>query len=362
MLGNTSHPGVFYQALHQILSLIITPPDSNQPPPSFNLSLNLLIYALYNNKIFDLGSNSESGSPVKSMRAVKGFRVADLSDASKAIQNARKYMVRIGGELAENNFEGRAHFILELVVRNRSGNVVGTLKFVRMVGSENAGKSVKGSAWSKQEEKFKKFVTDSFNAVSTNLLLSALKKGEKENKKKFKLASSKLTDCLSESFKNDKIIVVTSVSSIQSEFMHSLPALKFCSRIRDCVTQQLFYNRNKLKEIEPKKGKFRSFRIVVEEEYVMQRENVNEDEIEDSDERESDEELKESDNEEDEELKEFVPLQNKLEKLRTEMEVTFGLEKKFISRILRLNHQKDKKHKNLEKYDHKNLVKIRKKQ
>lgn len=92
----------------------------------------------------------------------------------------------------------------------------------------------------KYMSRVKQFATESFNSLSSSMLKSALK-----GKVKSERNPSIITNCLSESMsKNSKILFICCVSPLTENFSHSLPALKFCARIRDCILKNL----EKLKE------------------------------------------------------------------------------------------------------------------
>jgi hypothetical protein len=76
----------------------------------------------------------------------------------------------------------------------------------------------------------KEFATQSFNSLSANLLKTALKGKIKSESQR---TDSMLSKCLNESmtFKSN-VLVICAVSPMSEFFDHSLPALKFCYKIR----------------------------------------------------------------------------------------------------------------------------------
>ena len=99
---------------------------------------------------------------------------------------------------------------------------VSTLNIVKLCGSELAF----------EESHLKQHVVQGFNALSNNLLKVGL--GGKVQMKGN--ADSVLTSCLKSSFKKSaRAVLICCVSPLPEHFNHSLAALKFCSKIRDCL-------------------------------------------------------------------------------------------------------------------------------
>mmetsp|Transcript_30795 Transcript_30795/g.30289 ORF Transcript_30795/g.30289 Transcript_30795/m.30289 type:complete len:150 (+) Transcript_30795:1136-1585(+) len=112
------------------------------------------------------------------------------------------------------------------------------LNFVELSGSEQAV----------AEEKFfmdssvKQFVTKSFNSLSAQMLRAALKKRSNASMED---GDSKIVNCLRNTLTTTaNILMVCCVNPGENYFEHSLPALKFCARIRDCIMKKL-QQRNK---------------------------------------------------------------------------------------------------------------------
>ena len=86
-----------------------------------------------------------------------------------------------------------------------------------------------------QDTSVRNFVTKSFNSLSSQLLRAALKKrnpGVDEG-------DSKIVNCLRNTLTtSSNILVICCVNPGPQYFEHSLPAIKFCARIRDYVMRK----------------------------------------------------------------------------------------------------------------------------
>ena len=83
----------------------------------------------------------------------------------------------------------------------------------------------------------KQFVTKSFNGVSSAILKSALKK--KSNQSVHEEGDVKLINCIRNTLTSrSNIVLVCNVSPSLQHFEHSLPAIKFCSRILECIVKK----------------------------------------------------------------------------------------------------------------------------
>lgn len=93
----------------------------------------------------------------------------------------------------------------------------------------------------------KDFITRSFNSLSSSIVRAALKKPQQSHRSSTsslmdtpRQQDSKLLECLSQSVTSQsRIVMLCCVSPSQASYEHSLPAIKFCARIRDCIVKRL---------------------------------------------------------------------------------------------------------------------------
>lgn len=97
----------------------------------------------------------------------------------------------------------------------------------------------------------RQFVTKSFNGLSTQILKSALGK-----RTQLEEGDTGLVSCLKNTLTSkSNILLVACASPIPQSYDHSLPAVKFCARIRDTIVRKLqkqgfATSRNQLEESE----------------------------------------------------------------------------------------------------------------
>ncbi len=131
----------------------------------------------------------------------------------------------------------KSHLVINFCLMKRSQDrkmqEISEFKFVELAGSEQTV----------AEEQFirdtsvRTFVTKSFNSLSSQMLRVALKKRQT---KSIDEGESPLMNSLRSCFTvNSNIVFVCNVNPAPAHFEHSLPALKFSARIRDCIVKKL---------------------------------------------------------------------------------------------------------------------------
>jgi hypothetical protein len=85
-----------------------------------------------------------------------------------------------------------------------------------------------------KDSSIKQFVTSSFNSLSSQLVRSALHKRIPED------SEAKIINCLSNTLTHQSnIVLVACVNPSPGAIEHSVPAVKFIARIRDCIVRKL---------------------------------------------------------------------------------------------------------------------------
>lgn len=154
----------------------------------------------------------------------------------EAFRNRRIESVS-NNSLNESDLRKKAHFVigLSLMKRTQSKQLieVAKLNFVELCGSEQA--VAEDSYY--QSQSVRSFVTKSFNGLSSLILKSALKKRDPSHQPTegdVKLVSS-IRQTLTH---NSNIVLVCNINPSVGAFEHSLPAIKFCSRIRESIAKK----------------------------------------------------------------------------------------------------------------------------
>ena len=129
----------------------------------------------------------------------------------------------------------KSHMVISLTLMQRShGRLTESshLNFVELSGSEQAVSN---------EHQFvnatvRSFVTKSFNGLSSQLLKSALrKKGQGAGE-----GEVTLVECLRKTMTHrSNIVLICNVNPAPNHYEHSLPAVKFCAKIRDSIVKRL---------------------------------------------------------------------------------------------------------------------------
>lgn len=179
-------------------------------------------------------ANKEVVSKLKNITEKVVFTLEDFySVLQEAFKNRRIESVN----MQEQDLRKKSHFVISLTLMKRTNTrrlqEMSHMNFVELSGSEQAV----------AEEKFYKdssvrsFVTKSFNSLSAQLLRSALKKKSASHSND---EDSKIVNCIRNTMtSNSNIVLICCVNPGISHFEHSLPAIKFCARIRDCILSKL---------------------------------------------------------------------------------------------------------------------------
>ena len=139
-------------------------------------------------------------------------------------------------KLTDHDIRKRSHLVISLGLTSQSRNdgslrEISRLNFTELCGSEQsvaAGGQIRDTS-------VRQFVTKSFNCLSTQILKSALgKRTQLEDGDSGLVASLKSTLTT-----RSNILVVACSSPAPHFFDHSLPAIKFCARIRDTIVRKL---------------------------------------------------------------------------------------------------------------------------
>ncbi len=161
--------------------------------------------------------------------------VKDEYDLKKLLKVVLKEMQRAEPELgATTPLEDSAHVIHSVKVYRRTPEglaAVSQIDVVRLCGSEQAG-----NGRSSPGESVKQFATASFNALSNELLTSALCRSGYRRRQSY----SPLTQAMSKTLSPyARILFLVCVDDRAESVDQSLPALKFANRIRECICKKL---------------------------------------------------------------------------------------------------------------------------
>lgn len=108
---------------------------------------------------------------------------------------------------------------------------VSKLNFTELCGSEQSV----ASGGQVRDTSVRQFVTKSFNCLSTQILKSALGK-----RTQFEEGDSGLVGALKNTMTpHSNILLIACSSPSSQDYDHTLPAIKFCARIRDTILRKL---------------------------------------------------------------------------------------------------------------------------
>jgi len=176
-----------------------------------------------------LASDSpKSGSPQKQQELIE-IDIRDEFDLKKLLKIIQKEIMRAEPELGATQLEDCSHIIytVRLYRKNMSGKLesFSQIDLVKLTGSEYANSGSKTSP-------MRQFAVNSLNSLSSEILLAALCRPKKSSQ-------SSLTSLLNHTLNQySKILFVTCVDDNINSLEMSLPALKFSSRIRECIFQK----------------------------------------------------------------------------------------------------------------------------
>eukprot|EP00347_Sterkiella_histriomuscorum_P021720 403333001 len=230
--------------------------DSQQPERMF---LKISVYQIFIDKVLDLLSNNkaptthkaqvnhfidkETKEVVSKLSNISEKAIFNLEDFYSVLQEAYKNRrLESVSTMNEADFRKKSHFVIGLTLMKRTNSKILTeiskLNFVELCGSEQAV----AEETNIRHQSIRQFVTKSFNGLSSQILKSALKKKSSNTHED---GDIKLVNSISQTLtQNSNIILICNVNPGQSAFEHSLPAIKFCSRIRECIIKKLRSNRH----------------------------------------------------------------------------------------------------------------------
>ena len=165
----------------------------------------------------------------------------DLKDTILEVNRSKK--LHTAFYKGEANLDRKCHIVISLKLDRKVGGVYkkfSQLNFCELCGSEQAVAQVEESYNESTDDpnlSIRDFATHSFNSLSANLLIIALRGKVKTDSSK---NESMIVKCLNETMTyKSKILLICTVSPISEFFDHSLPALKFCAKIRHCIHKNL---------------------------------------------------------------------------------------------------------------------------
>ncbi|CDW75105.1 low quality protein: centromere-associated protein e [Stylonychia lemnae] len=228
--------------------------DPNVPERLF---LKIQVYQIFVDKVLDLLNTSrqalsaqnarvssyidnETKEVVSKLANVTEKAIFNLEDFYSVLQEAFKNRRLESVSMQESDLRKKSHFIIGLTLMKRNPQKklieLAQLNFVELSGSEQA---VAEDSYYK-EVSIRQFVTRSFNALSSQILRSALrKKSQNHDEGDVKLVNS-IRNSLTQS---SNIILICNVNPSPQAFHHSLPAIKFCARIRECIIKKQKHQR-----------------------------------------------------------------------------------------------------------------------
>ena len=150
---------------------------------------------------------------------------------SEAFKERRTYSSR----LTDHDIRKRSHLVVQFALVRRlpiGFQELSILNFVELAGSEQ---SVTSTEAFMRDTTVRTFVTKSFNSLSTQLIKVATSK-----KNQFVEGENPIINCLRQTLtQSSKILLITCSSPTAQQFQHTLPAVKFCSRIRETIVRRL---------------------------------------------------------------------------------------------------------------------------
>jgi len=169
----------------------------------------------------------------------------ETQDISKAIKRIYLQLKRIGPEWGEDNFEEKSHIALKIEIMRRESNDIeevldeednlkpySSILIMKFCGSEFAANNPKLS------DSERLFATTSFNGLSNLILQSALHTKSKKSSKKS--CVPKGTEVMMKFLQQNvtpenRVLLLSCVNPKQMRLADTLPALKFVTRMRECI-------------------------------------------------------------------------------------------------------------------------------
>ncbi|CDW80672.1 kinesin motor domain containing protein [Stylonychia lemnae] len=219
--------------------------------------LKMTVYQVFIDKILDLlasrasKSNSSRQAYVdhvidpKTQEVVSRLKnitekiILNLEDFYSLLQEAFKNRRIESVSTQQSDLRKKSHLVINLTLMKRTSmnkiQEISTLNFVELSGSEQAVTQDKIMS----DQSIKQFVTKSFNSLSSQLLRSALRK-KTSGYNSLSDGEAVIVECLRKSLTSQSnIALICHVNPSPAHFEHSLPAVKFCARIRDTILKKL---------------------------------------------------------------------------------------------------------------------------
>ena len=200
---NVDHRGLFPRLLDNLITNINDDKSHRE-----NLSINLSYFCLYNNKIIDLsnflGKNIsdykeenfmrkavEINKKIDNLKNIKKVPTENVKDTLFFINKLFLLLIQLDGE-SDYHLYSRGHFSIIIYIINNNGEIVSTLTFILLNGSELVDKNIKREKSKKNNnnnlasiEVDSQFTYDSIiNSLKNNKYINKIKDKEdnKENK------------------------------------------------------------------------------------------------------------------------------------------------------------------------------------
>ena len=199
---NVDHRGLFPKLLDDLINNI-----NNDKSHRENLSINLSYFCLYNNKIIDLsnflGKNLsdykeenfmkkavEINKKIDNLKNIKKVPTENVKDTLFFINKLFLLLIQLDDE-SDYHLYSRAHFSIIIYIINNNGEIVSTLTFILLNGSELVDKNIKREKSNKKNNLLASIEVDSqftydsiINSLKNNKYINKIKDKEdnKENK------------------------------------------------------------------------------------------------------------------------------------------------------------------------------------
>ena len=197
--------------------------------------------------MLELPDSSKQGyKTVKSSEGLSKVALQNSYDLSNAIKKIYRQLTRMSTEWGEEKLEETAHIAFTLEIMRRESNDIeevlyeqdnfrkyAKITLVKLAGSEHTGSNA---------ESQKQFATESFNALSNQILQTALHtktKAKGKNKKLLPGTEVLLKLLQGNASPENRVYVITCVNPRQNKLSETLPALKFVSRMRECICVEM---------------------------------------------------------------------------------------------------------------------------
>jgi len=197
---NVEHRGLFPKLFDNLINNINSDKSLRE-----NLSINLSSFCIYNNKLIDLsnflGKNIsdfkeenfmkkavEINKKIDNLKNIKKVPTENVKDTLFFINKLLSLLIQLDGE-SDYHIYSRAHFSIIIYIINNNGEIVSTLTFILLNGSEVVDKNIKRERSNKKNsilasiEVDSQFTYDSIiNSLKNNKYINKIKDKEENNK------------------------------------------------------------------------------------------------------------------------------------------------------------------------------------